>query len=124
MARIPRRAHVDGTGSWARCLETLLATVERLPAVTSTVDQARGSAEARVGTRLVARIDLTNGSVLVDAAADAIPDLLRIFPSSRPAPDGLVFDLAGSGDCSAALAAIRRQANAETLLPQARIASP
>jgi hypothetical protein len=41
-----------------RSVETILAAVERLPAVNLQIDDAQRSAGARVGARLVARIDL------------------------------------------------------------------
>jgi len=103
-------------------IESILAAVERLPAVMVEIEGAH-SVAVRVGAGLVARIDL-DGGVLVDAPADRIPILHRAFPSSRPAANGIVFDLADAQGCSEALAAIRRRVNIERLGWQRNVASP
>jgi radical SAM superfamily enzyme with C-terminal helix-hairpin-helix motif len=105
-----------------RSVETILAAVERLPATELEID-AR-SAEVRVGGRLVARIDLHQGRVVVHAPADVVPRLQRAFPSSRPAPNGIGFDLAKPSSCLEAFAAIRRRVNVQRLVWQFRGASP
>jgi hypothetical protein len=107
-----------------RCVETILAAVERLAAVKLEIDDAHRSAGVRVGARLVARIDLQHGGVLVSAPAGWIPTLQRVFPSSRQTANGIVVDLADAQDHAEALAAIRRRVNAERLVPQFRVASP
>jgi hypothetical protein len=107
-----------------RSVETILAAVEGLPSVKLEIDAAQRSAGVRVGARLVARIDLGHGGVLVSAPAEWIPTLQRVFPSSRATANGIVFDLADSQNCSEALAAIRRRVNVERLVPQFRVASP
>jgi hypothetical protein len=107
-----------------RSVETILAAVERLPAVTLEIDGARRSAGVRVGARLVARIDLRHGGVLVNAPAESIPTLQRSFPSARPTANGIVFGFADSQGCSEALAAIRGRVNVERLVWQFRVASP
>ena len=107
-----------------RCVETILAAVERLAAAKLEIDDAHRSAGVRVGARLVARIDLQHGGVLVSAPAGWIPTLQRVFPSSRQTANGIVVDLAGSQSCSEALAAIRRRVHAERFVPQFRVASP
>ena len=107
-----------------RSVETVLVAVERLPAVKLEIDDAQASAGVRVGARLVAHIDLRRGGVLVDAPADTIPTLHRVFPSSRPTAYGIVFDLAHARGSSEALAAIRRRVNVERLVWQLRLASP
>jgi hypothetical protein len=106
------------------CVETLLAGVERVPAVTLQIDDAHSSAGVRVADRVVARIDLRHGRVLVKAPADVIPRLQRDFPSSRPGADGIIFDLARAHSASEALAAIHRRVTVERLAPQFRVASP
>jgi hypothetical protein len=107
-----------------RSVETILAAVERLPATELEIDDTARSAEVRVGGRLVARIDLHQGRVVVNAPADVVPSLRRAFPSSRPAPNGIGFDLANSSSCSEAFAAIRRRVNVQRLIWQFRGASP
>jgi hypothetical protein len=106
-----------------RCVETILAAVERLPAVKLEIDDAHSSAGVRVGARLVARIDLRHGRVLATAPAEWIPTLQRSL-SSRQTANGIVVDLADAQDHSEALAAIRRRVNAERFVPQFRVASP
>jgi hypothetical protein len=106
------------------CVESLLAGVERVPAVTLQIDDAHSSAGVRVADRVVARIDLRHGRVLVKAPADVIPRLQRDFPSSRPGADGIIFDLARAHSASEALAAIHRRVTVERLAPQFRVASP
>jgi hypothetical protein len=105
-------------------VEAILAEVERLPAVKLEIDDAESWAGVRVGARVVARIDLRHGGVLVNAPGDMIPTLQRVFPSSRPTPDGIVFDLADPEGCSEALAAIRRRVNVESLIWQVGDALP
>ena len=107
-----------------RSVEAILRAVERLPAVKLEIDDARTSAGVRVGARVVARIDVQHGAVLVIAPADTIPTLQRIFSSCRPTADGVVFDLGDSQGWSEALAAIRRRVNVERLVWQFRVASP
>lgn len=104
--------------------ETLLAAVERLPSVRVEIDDARRSAGVSVGARLIADIDLEQSRVLVHAPADTIQTLHGAFPSSRPAAHGIVFDLADAEHSAEALAAIRRRAHVETLVPQFREGSP
>jgi hypothetical protein len=108
----------------AQATDALLAAVERLPAATLELDDARRTAGVRVGARLVARIDLWHGRVLVDAPGHLIPTLRRVFPSSRPAVDGIAFDLADAQARSDALAAIRRRVDVERVSGQSREASP
>ena len=105
-------------------LETLLAAVEGLPAVRAERDDAAGSAGVRVGARIVARIDLRHGDVVVHAPADTIPTLQRVFPSARPTADGIAFHVAESKGWAEALEAIRRRVNVERLIWQARVTSP
>lgn len=107
-----------------RSVETVLAAVERLPATELEIDDTGRSAEVRVGGRLVARIDLHRGRVVVSAPADVVPRLRRAFPSSRPAPDGIGFDLANASSPLEAFAAIRRRVNVQRLIWQFRGASP
>lgn len=107
-----------------RPVEILLAALRRIPTIALEVDDAHGSAAARVSARFVAHIDLQRGRVRVSAPADTVPTLLRVFPSARPDGDGIVFDLGDDGDPSQALAAIRRRANVERLSSQFRDASP
>lgn len=104
--------------------ETLLSAVERLPSIKTEVDPGRRSAEVYVGARLVAEIDLDQDGVVVHNPADTIPTLLGVFPSSRPAANGIAFDLSDDGHYAEALAAIERRAHVETLVPQFRQASP
>jgi hypothetical protein len=103
---------------------SLLAATEQLPAVDLAIDHARGSAEARVGTCTISRIDLEHGHVRVTAPEDTIPTLRRLFPSSRVTPSGIAFDLVDSQGRSEALAAIRRRAHVQRFLWQFRVASP
>jgi hypothetical protein len=77
-----------------------------------------------VGARLVARIDLRRGRVLVNSPADTILTPQRVYPSSRPAANGIVFDLRDARACSEALAAIRGRVNVARLIWQIRVASP
>lgn len=107
-----------------RSVESILGAVERLPAAKLEVDDSHVSAGVRVGARIVARIDLRHGGVLVDLPADRIPTLQRVFPSSRPTADGIAFDLADAQSCVEALAAIRRRVNVEGFVWQFRAASP
>ena len=103
---------------------SVLDAIRRLPAVEVKIDDARGSAEARVGTWIIARVDLERGTVLVTSPADTIPTLQRLFPSCRATTNGIVFDLVDSQGCSEALAAIHRRANVQRFIPQLRAASP
>ena len=107
-----------------RSVECILGAVERLPAVKLEIDDSQVSAGVRVGARVVARIDLRHGGVLVDLPADRIPTLQRVFPSCRPTADGIAFDLADAQSCAEALAAIRRRVNVEGFVWQFRAASP
>ena len=102
----------------------ILTAAERLPAVAVEFDDARRRAEVRVNARVVAHIDLDHDRVLVTAPADVIPALGRVFPSSRRAAAGIVFDLRDGQTCSEALDAIRRRVNVERFRPQSRLASP
>ena len=92
-----------------RSVEAVLAAVERLPLVRLEIDDAGGSAEARVRTRLVARFDLRHDGVRVTAAG---------------ANGEVVFDLADARGRSEALAAIRRRVDVESFAWQLRVASP
>jgi hypothetical protein len=107
-----------------RSLETIVAAVERLPAARLEIDEARRWAAVRVGARVVARIDLRHGGVVVNAPADTVPTLQRVFGSSRPIADGIVFDVTDAQGGSDALAAIRRRVNVERLAWQFRVSSP
>jgi hypothetical protein len=107
-----------------RSVETILAAVERFPAAKLEIDDAQGSARVRVGARLVAHIDVRQGRVLVNAPGDTLLSLQRVFPSSRPTANGIVFAPADPQDWAEALAAIRRRVNVETLAWQFRVASP
>jgi hypothetical protein len=102
---------------------SVLAAIKRLPAVELEIDDAHGSAEVRVGTWVVTRIDLERGTVVVTAPADVIPGLQRLFPSSRATANGIVFDVVDCQGRSEALAAINRRANVQRLIPQFRTAS-
>ena len=77
-----------------------------------------------MGARLIAHIELRHGGVLVSTPDDRISQLLRVFPSCRPAADGIHFDLADSQSRTEALAAIRRRVTVERLVWQFRAASP
>jgi hypothetical protein len=105
-------------------IETIVAAVDRVPAAMVDIDDARTSANVRVGGRIVARLDLRHGRVLVNSPADTLPTLQRVFPSSRPTAEGIVFDLADSQDCSEALASILERVRVEIFMHQARWASP
>jgi hypothetical protein len=105
-------------------VESILGAVERLPAVKLEIDDFQATAGVRVGARVVARIDLRHGEVLVEVPADRIPTLQRVFPSCRATADGIAFDLLDDQSCSEALAAIRRRVNVEDLVWQFRAASP
>jgi hypothetical protein len=107
-----------------RSVETILAALERFPAVTLQIDEAHRSAGVRVRYRLVASIDLRHGRVLVNAPVEMIPTLQRAFSASHPTANGIVFDLAHSQGYSEALAAIRRRVNVQRLVWQFRVASP
>lgn len=107
-----------------RPVDTLMAALGRLPAVTVQVDDAARSARVQVGAEPVARIDLGRGQVLVRAPADRIPTLRRLFPASRPASDGILFDLADPRATAEAVAAIRRRVIVQRSVPQLRMASP
>ena len=107
-----------------RGVDDFLAALERLPAVALEVDEPAGSASVRVGTHPVARVDLWSGHVLVSVPPDRIGALGRIFPSSRPAADGIVFDVADARSAAEALAAIRRRVIVERSIPQLRLSSP
>jgi hypothetical protein len=107
-----------------QAVEDILGAVEGLPAVRLDIDDNQRPAGVRVGARVVARIDLRRGSVLVSAAAERIPALRRRFSSSRRTANGIVFDLTDAEDRSEALAAIRRRVNVERLAPHLRVASP
>jgi hypothetical protein len=104
--------------------ETLIAALEPLPSVRVKVAPGRGSAGVYVDVRRVADIDLDGDAVLVYSPAETIPTLLGVFPSSRPVAEGIAFDLSDAGHCAEALAAIRRRAHVETLVPQFRESSP
>ena len=105
-------------------IDSFLASVERLSAATVEIDDARRSADVRVGSELVARIDLRDGHVLVKAPADTIPTLQRLFPSSRPTADVIIFHVDDRRDRAQALAAIRRRVDVQWLVPQFRAGSP
>jgi len=105
-------------------VEALLAAVRQIPAVSVEIDDAQRSATVRVGARSVACIDLLHGRVVVKAPADVIPTLQPVFPSSRPAANGIAFDLADDHARSEALAAIRRRVRVERVVAQLRDASP
>jgi hypothetical protein len=105
-------------------IDAFLAEVERLSAATVEIDEPRGSAEVRVGSQHVARIDLRDGHVLVKAPADTIPALQRLFPASRPTAEGLAFEVDEPPDRAQALAAIRRRVGVQWLVPQFRAGSP
>ena len=107
-----------------RCVEAILAAVERIPGAKLEIDARQRSAGVRVGARLVAHIDLRHGRVLVNVPTDTIPTLRRAFPSSRPSAKGIVFDAVNARACSEAVAAIRRRVTMERLAPQLRVASP
>ena len=107
-----------------RFAETFLAAVQYVRTATVEIDAASESAGVRIGDRPLAHIDLRHGRVAVDAPANVIPTLQRLFPSSRPATGGIVFDLADPRARPEALAAIRRRANVERLVGQALEASP
>jgi hypothetical protein len=129
-----RRSHLNQGGpaepaegrrrSGPQPMETIVAAVERIPVVKVETDEAETSANVRVGTRIVARLDLAHGRVLVHTPADAAQTLRRVFPSSRPTAGGIAFDLGGSEDCSEALASIVERVKAEIFMHQARWSSP
>jgi hypothetical protein len=102
--------------------DSLVTALRRLSAVT--MEMHDGWAGVRAGSRLVARIDLRHDRALVYAPADTIPTLRGLFPSARPAPGGIVFDLTEPGASSEAQRAVRRRVKVERLLPQFRDASP
>jgi hypothetical protein len=106
----------------APTLDNILAAVDQMPSTKVETDQ--GSARVRVGARVVAQIDLRREEVLVNAPSDVVSALRQAFPSSRPAPTGVVFDLADRQDESVALAAIRRRVKVEQLAWQTRVGSP
>jgi hypothetical protein len=108
----------------SRSAEAIVAAVERLPAIALDTDHASHSAAVRVGARVIARIDLRNGSVFVSAPPDTIPTMHRVFPSGRPLGRGMQFDAAGTQGSTDALDAIRRRANVERLVWQFRLRSP
>jgi hypothetical protein len=105
-------------------VENMLAAVEGLPSVRLEIDDDRTWAGVRVGTRLVARVDLRGGRVHVNVPTERIPALRRRFASSRATANGIVFDLVDAQGHVEALAAIRRRVNVERLAPQFRVASP
>jgi hypothetical protein len=107
-----------------RSSEALLAAVERLPGVRLEIDDARSSAGVRVAARQVAQLELVHGRVVVSAPADMVPALERVFPSSRPIPNGVAFELDDAHHHSEALAAIRRRVTVERLMWQFRVSSP
>jgi hypothetical protein len=93
----------------ARSLDALLAAVEHIPAV-KLQREARESVAVRVGARVVARIDLRDGGVVVHAADTVIPTLHLHARSGSPEVE--------------ATAAIRMRVNVEMLTWQLRVASP
>jgi hypothetical protein len=105
-------------------IEALLAALERLPGVTLNLDAACRTGSVRAGGQVVARVDLRHERLLVNAPADFIATLQRVFPSSVPTPDGIAFDLAVPGSCTQALAAIRRRVHVQQFVWQLRSASP
>jgi hypothetical protein len=107
-----------------RSVVTILAAIQRIPAVNLEIDEGRAYAGVQVGGRRVARVDLRDGRVVVYAPADTIPTLQRVFPSSHPTADGIVFDPLDAENCRQALAAIDRRVQVERLVPQFRVASP
>jgi hypothetical protein len=107
-----------------RPVDTIVAGIQRIPAVNLEIDDAQAFARVQVGGRRVARIDLRDGRVVVYAPGDTIPTLQRVFPSSRSTADGIVFDSLDSENCRAALAAIDRRVQVERLASQFRVASP
>jgi hypothetical protein len=105
-------------------IEELLAALERLPAVTLNIDAACRTGSVRAGGQVVARVDLGHERVLVNAPADFVATLQRVFPSSLPTADGIAFDLAVAGSSTQALAAIRRRVHVQQFLWQLRHQSP
>jgi hypothetical protein len=69
-----------------QAVEDILGAVEGLPAVRLAIDDDQRSAGIRVGARLLDRIDLRRGGVLVNAAAERIPALRRRVNVERSAP--------------------------------------
>jgi hypothetical protein len=102
-------------------VNALVASVERLPAVTLDCDGTRRSADIRVRGEVIASIDMGCGHVLIYSPPDTPPDLTWIFPSATATADRIAFD---PGDCAGALAAIRRRVHMERLHWQFRVASP
>jgi hypothetical protein len=107
-----------------RPVDAIVTAVRSLSDATLEVDLDHGCVSVQVGVRLVANIDLRRGDVLVYLPIDRIPTLRCIFPSARPTPAGILFDLACPQSCTETLAAIRRRANMETLAPRHRLDSP
>jgi hypothetical protein len=105
-------------------VETIVEAVERHPAIALETDDACESVAVRVGARVIARIDLRNGTVFVSSPPDTMPTLQHVFPSGRPLGRGMEFDVAGAHAAAEALAAIRRRANVERLVWQFRLRSP
>ena len=102
----------------------ILAALEQLSVVTLEIDDPRQTASVRAGGWLVAQIDLRRGRVLVNAPADTIPTLERVFPSARATGNGIAFEVDDARDCAEALEAINRRVGVQRLVPQYRDASP
>jgi hypothetical protein len=107
-----------------RCVETILAAVERLPAAswrsTTLTDRREcgctpGSPRGSIsGTAVFSQPPRPSGSRHSNGAFRRLARLRT----------GFVVDLADAQDHSEALAAIRTRANAERFVPQCRVASP
>ena len=106
----------------ARTLDNILSAVDQMGPAKLEIDD--WSATVRVGVRVITQIDLRRDQVLVNAPSDVISTLQGVFPSSRPAATGVVFDLADWQNESVAIAAIRRRVKVEQLAWQIRVGSP
>jgi hypothetical protein len=104
--------------------QRVIATIEAWPASSVDFDAVHASANVYAGADRIARLDVRRGEFVVHAPSDTLPALHRAFPSSQLRADGLVFDIDGRHDASAALAALRRRSNVQQLSWQFRQESP
>src|ERR1700744_2098053 len=97
----------------SRRLDALLDEFGRGEPPDVSIERSPGTAEVKVGSDTIARVNEQREELVIYVPADFRPTLQAEYPGARPDPLGLAFDLGDDERAAAGFALLRRRARVQ-----------